>query len=178
MSTLYIMEACNLFCGDHDAQNSKHLSLQELKLPDLQAIYADHHAGGARVQIEIEVGVQKLEPTFKLVGFDPDLLVQFGLSSKIKHVYTAYGQIINRRTGASIEAKAVLEGRLGSVKPDAFQRGEVQANEYSINEVTHYELHFGGQEKFFWDFFTNEWRIGGVDENASQNTILRIPRAN
>ena len=178
MSSLYVMEAANLFCGDHDSQNSKHLTLQELKLPDLQAIYADHHPGGGRVQIEIEVGVQKLEPTFKLVGFDPELLVQFGLSSKIKHVYTAYGQIIDRRTGASIESRAILEARLGKVAPDAFQRGELAGNEYALNEVTHYELHFGGQEKFYWDFFTNEWRINGVDENASANTILRIPRSN
>lgn len=176
MSTLHVIEAANLFCGDHDAQNSKHLSIQELKLPALQAIYTDHHAGGARVQIEVEVGIQKLEPTFKLVGFDPDLLVQFGVGSKIKRIYTAYSQIINRRTGASLELRAVMEGRLGKVEGDAFQRGELQSHDYAINEVTHYELHFNGQEKIYWDFFSNIWRVDGVDENAAQNTILRIPR--
>ncbi len=82
MSTLYILEAANLFCGDDDPSNSKHLAIQEFKLPDLQAIYQDHHAGGARVQIELEVGIQKFEPTFKLAGYDPDLLAQFGLGSK------------------------------------------------------------------------------------------------
>ena len=178
MSTLYVMEAGNLFCGDHDAENSKHLTIQELKLPALQAIYSDHHAGGARVQIEIEVGVQKLEPTFKLVGFDPSLLTQFGVGTKLKRVYTAYGQVTDRRTGQSMELKAVMEGRLGKVEGDAFQRGEVMAHEYAINEVTHYELHFNGTEKLFWDFFTNEWRVDGVDENADANKILRIPRSN
>src|SRR5438445_9263397 len=99
MSTLFILNASNLFVGDHDPTNSKHLALMELKLPDLQEIYQDHHAGGARMQIEIEVGVQKLEPTFKLVGFDPALLSEFGLGSKIKNIFTAYGEIIDRRTG-------------------------------------------------------------------------------
>ena len=68
MSTLYVLEAANLFCGDHDPKNSKHLTLQELKLPTLEAEYQDHMPGGSKVGIEIEVGIKKLEPTFKLVG--------------------------------------------------------------------------------------------------------------
>lgn len=175
--TLYILEAANLFCGDHDPTKSKHLSLQELKLPDLQAIYQDHHAGGSRVQIEIEVGVQKLEPTFKLAGFDPDLMSEFGLGSKIKNIFTGYGQIVDRRTGRSIELKTIMEGRLGKIAADAFQRGEVVANEYAINEMTHYEIWWGGQEKLYWDFWNNQWRIDGIDQNADANRILRIPRS-
>ena len=125
MSTIYVLEAVNLFCGDHDPQASKHLTITELKLPDLQAIYADHHPGGARVAIEVELGVQKLEPTFKLAGFDPDLLSQFGLGSRMKNIYTAYGHIRDKRTGKDIEAKAIIEARLGKIAPDAYSRGEL-----------------------------------------------------
>ena len=39
MSTIYIMEAANLFCGDHDPTASKHLTLTELQLPALQEMY-------------------------------------------------------------------------------------------------------------------------------------------
>ncbi|MBI1649883.1 phage major tail tube protein [Hyphomicrobium sulfonivorans] len=176
MSTLYIVEAANLFCGDHEVENSKHLAIQELKLPPLQAKYSDHHAGGARVEIEVEVGIQKLEPTFKLVGFDPALLTQFGLGTKIKNIYTAYGEVLDRRTGQSVELIAKIEGRLGKVEGDAFQRGELMAHEYAINEVTHYEIHFNGQEKIYWDFWRSQWRVGGVDQNAVSNSLLRIPR--
>lgn len=176
MSTLYIVEAANLFCGDHDAANSKHLAIQELKLPNLQEIYTDHHAGGANVQIEIGVGVQKLEPTFKLVGFDPSLLAQFGLSGKRRLLYTAYGKVTDLRTGEAVELKAVMEGRLGKIEGDAFQRGEAMAHDYAINEVVHYEIHFGGQEKLYWDFWTNAWRVDGVDHREDENRILRIPR--
>lgn len=175
MSTIYVMEACNLFCGDHDPEKSKHLTLQELKLPTLQEIYADHHAGGALVQIEVAVGIQKLEPTFKLGGWDPDLLGKFGLGSPAKNVFTAYGKIIDKRKGLAIEAKAVMEGRLGKIEPDAFQRGEFQGHEYAINEVTHYQLWFNESEKLYWDFYTNAWRVDGVDQNADTNRILRIP---
>jgi P2 family phage contractile tail tube protein len=174
--TLYIVEAANLFCGSHDPANSKHLSIQELKLPALEADYQDHKPGGSRVDIEIEVGIKKMTPTFKLVGFDPDLLVQFGLSSPLKSIYTAYSEIKDRRTGDSLEFRAVMEGRLGKVEAEAFKRGDLQTTEYGINELTHYEVFFNGRELIFWDFWSNTWRVNGTDQNASTNQILRIPR--
>ena len=175
MSTIYVMEACNLYAGDHDPTKSKHLTIQELKLPTLQAMYADHHAGGALVQIEVEVGVEKFEPTFKLGGWDPHLLTGFGLGTRLKDVFTDYGKIIDHRVGRAIEAKAVIEGRLGKIEPDAFQRGELMGHEYAINEVTHYQLWFDEKEKIYWDFYTNSWRVDGVDQNSDTNRILRIP---
>lgn len=174
MSTIYMMEAANLFVGDHDPAKSKHLTLAELKLPDLQEIFADHHPGGARVAIEVSMGMQKLEPTFKLNGWDPDLISVFGLGSRVKHIFTAYGDIVNKRTGAHIEAKAVIEARLGRIAPDAFSRGDVQGHEYAMNEVTHYEIHFNGIEKLYWNFWTSAWRVDGVDQNSDTNQILRI----
>jgi len=172
--SLFVQEAVNLFCGDHDPTKSKHLTLAEMKLPDLQAIYADHHAGGAQVAIEIELGVQKLTPTFKLNGHDPDLLTQFGLGSKIKHVYTSYGVVRDKRTGRAIESKAIMEARLGKIAPGAFSRGDLQGHEYELNEVTHYELWFDGAPKIEWDFFTSLWRVDGVDQVSDANRIMRI----
>lgn len=173
-ATIYVMTAVNLFCGDHDPSNSKHLTLSELKLPDLQGIYADHHAGGAIAAIEVELGVQKLESTFKLNGIDPALMTQFGLGSKSKNVFTAYGVVVDKRTGRNIESKAIIEARLGRVAPDAFTRGELMGHEYALNEITHYELWFDGSEKIAWDFFENLWRVDGVDQNADANSIMRI----
>jgi P2 family phage contractile tail tube protein len=174
VSTLLILEAANLFCGDHDPTKSKHLTLQELQLPNLQAQYQDHSPGGAPVSIEIETGINKLEPSFKLIGYDPDLLVQFGVSDTIRRNYTAYGVLTDRRTGAKIEIKSIMEGRLGKVETDAYKRGDLLAHSYAINEVTHYEVWIGGNEKVYWDFWTNVWRVDGVDQWARHNQILRV----
>ena len=174
MSTLYILESANLFCGDADPTKSKHLTIQELKLPALQAQYQDHMAGGAPVGIEIETGINKPEPSFKLVGHDPDLLRQFGLGSRIRHTYTAYSVVVDRKTGRKIERKAIIEGRLGKMEEDAFKKGDLIATDYSINEVMHYEVWFDKQEMLYWDFFTNTWRINGSDENSDTNRILRV----
>jgi len=173
--TFYMMEAVNLFAGDHDPSKSKHLTIAELKLPDLTGIYSDHHAGGSLVATEFEVGVSKLEPTFKLNGFDPDLLAEFGLGARVRNTFTAYGVIRDQRTGRAIESKAIIEARLGKVASDAFQRGQLQGHEYAMNSVVHYELWFDGRPLIEWDFFTATWRVNGADENVDVNRILRIP---
>jgi uncharacterized protein len=177
MSTLLIVEAMNLFCGDDDPTKSKHLTIQEVKLPNLQEMMQDHHPGGGLVQIEIGMGVQKLEPTFKLVGFDPDLLVQFGVGSQERRAYTARGVIRDKRSGREIGLKAIMEGRLGRVESDTFSRGDLLAHDYSISEVMHYELFYDDVEKLYWDFFTNTWRIDGASQNARSNALLGISQA-
>lgn len=173
--TIYLMEAATLFVGDHDPTKSKHLTLTELKLPDLQEAYSDHNPGGGPVAIELPVGIEKLEPTFNLAGFDPDLLVEFGLNTRYRNRFTAYGVIRDQRTGKAMESKAIIEARLGRVAPDAFQRGEMHGHEYAMNSVVHYELWFNEAPKIEWDFFTNLWRVNGIDQNADVNRILRIP---
>lgn len=173
-SNYYVMEAANLFCGDHDPTASKHLTLSELSLPTLEEIYQDHHPGGSKVAIEVAMGINKLTPTFKLSGMDPDLLGQFGSPSGSTRVFTAYGAVRNKRTGAIVQSKAIIHGRLGKIAPDAFKRGELQGHDYAINEVVHYELWFGGEEKIFWDFFSSEWRTDGVDQNADERRALGL----
>lgn len=174
-NTIYTMEAANLFCGDADPANSKHLTLEDLTLPDLQAMYADHHPGGSFVAMEMEVGVSKLTSTFKLKGWDPALIAQFGIGTQLKNKYTAYGMVRDKRTGRAFEAKAVLEGRIGKAGADTFTRGNSMGFQYSINEITSYQLYFDGDELVFWDFWTNTYRMGGVDQNADLNRILRVP---
>ena len=175
MSNIYVMEAANLFCGDEDPTASKHLTLTELQLPNLQEMFQDHHPGGSRVQVEIALGIEKLEANFKLAGWDPQVLAQFGLGARARKKYTAYGSVRDKRNGTALEAKAIFEGRLGTANAEGYKRGEVQHFDYAISEIMHYELYFEGNEIYYWDFFTTDWRVNGTSENADERSILRIP---
>ncbi|WP_315773007.1 MULTISPECIES: phage major tail tube protein [unclassified Bradyrhizobium] len=176
-NTVYVQTAANLFCGDDDPTKSKHLTLEEMRLPSLEENYGEHTPGGALIGVEFSLGIKKLEAGFKLKGFDPDLLSQFGLGSKQRNVYTSYGVIVDKRTGRAIESKAIIEARLGRISQDAFQRGQLAGCDYALNEIVSYQLWFDNKEKIAWDFFTNVWRIDGIDQNADENTILRIGTA-
>jgi hypothetical protein len=175
MSNLYIMEAANLFAGDHNPQSSNHLTLQNLKLPGLEEQFTDHAAGGAPVAIEIDTHIGRLEATFNLLGWQPRVMTLIGQSARNRQTFTAYGLIRNRRTGEPMEGMAVMQGRLGRVNPTDFNRGTNQVHEYAIRSIVHYELKMGGEQIYFWDFFTNVRRVGGEDLNFDLNRILRIP---
>jgi len=174
MSTLYIMEAVNLFCGDDDPANGKRLSISELKLPVLSEKMADHHAGGSNFAIQVAVGMEALEATFKLAGWDPDMLVQFGLGSSNRERYTARGAIKDKRRGTTIAAKAIMEARLAKIEGDAFQRGELMQHDYMLAEILHYALYWDNAEKIYWNFFTGEWRVDGVSQNSEERRALGI----
>lgn len=174
MSNVFVMESANLFAGDHDAATSNHLSLLNLKLPGLEENTVDWNPGGAPVASEVETGINKLEATFNLAGWSPEVMKLIGITQRERQVFTAYGVIRDRKFGKAIEAKAVMQARLGRANPTEFSRGSLQQHEYSIKSIVHYELYMGADEIYYWDMFTNEFRVGGVDINFDTNRILRI----
>jgi P2 family phage contractile tail tube protein len=172
-SHFYVMEAVNLFCGVDDVKG-RHLTLTSLKLPTLQEKYQDHMPGGGPADIEVATGIQKFEAGFNTNGEDAELLRLFGLGARSRQTFTALGAMRSKRTGELVQSKAILEARLGTVAPDDFQRGELRGYEYSLNEILRFELHQGADELFFFDFFENIVRVGGVGVNDDVNRLLRI----
>lgn len=172
-STFFMLEAVNLFVGD-DAQG-KALTLSELKVPDLVEADQDHTGGTGGVTVGWTTHMEKLEATFNLNGYDPDLMRYFGLGGVKPKTFTALGAVRNKRTGKVVEAKSIIGGRLSRIASDAFQRGNLHGHEYAVKEITHYELHFDGEEKFFWDFFDGRRpRIDGQSQDDDVASILQL----
>lgn len=175
MAYLYVQEAANLYVGDEGPDNSKHLVLENHKLPDLEEITQEHHAGGAIAAIEVGgLGIKALKSSFRLRGWDPQAMSQFGIGGRTSFPFTSYGLIRNKNGGAAIQTKAVLFGRLGKIASEPHKRGEMMGNDYEIIEILHYELWFGTQEKFYWDFFGSTWRVDGVVQNQDMLSALAI----
>jgi len=172
-----IMEAANLFCGSHDPTKSNHLTISMLKLPAIEENYVSHAAGGAPIEIEIDTHINHLEAPFTLLGWTPYVMTLIGESRVDRQIFTAYGQIRQRRSGKAIQALAIMHGRLGRVNPTEFSRGQNQSHEYAIRGIVHYRLYIDNQEIYYWDFFTSARRVGGVDLNAELNRNLGIPTA-
>lgn len=175
---LIIQEAVNLFVGDDGPGNGKHLNLVSIKLPSLEERSQDHFAGGAIGEISIGgLGLNKLESTFKIVGFDPQVMSAFGLNARQSLPFTCYGGLRDKQGGRLIEIKAIMQGRLGKIEPDETRRGELMGHDHMIHEILRYQLWYDNKEKYFYDFFTAEWRVDGVSQNADLRNILRISGA-
>lgn len=174
----YIFEGVNMFAGDDGPDNSKHLTLESVKMPDFDETTQAHFGGGAIGEINVAgLGLKALELGFNAKGFDPQLKSQFGLgqAGARRKPYTVYGAYRDLQGGSLKEFKAVAEGRLVTITGDDMKRGELQGFQYKVTEILRYRLFFAQQEKYFYDYFTSSWRVDGVPQNAEMNNILRIP---
>ncbi|MCZ4272466.1 phage major tail tube protein [Maritalea porphyrae] len=168
-----VMKRVNLFC-DANPDKSKHLTLTEMTMPELEEEYQIHQAGGARVDIELATGIKAFEMGFNAKGTDLDLMAQFGLADGKVNVFTARGKMVDEIDGTEVGAVGVIHGRLARVKPDTFKRTEVHGYEYGIKGVFTYRLQIGDRVPVDFDWATNRLIINGVDTNASENALLGI----
>jgi P2 family phage contractile tail tube protein len=173
-TSLLVLEAANIFVGN-DPTASNHLVLRNVKFPTLEKSYVDFTPGGAIMGIEIDTHFNKLEVTFSLAGWSQQALSQVGIWSNASQQFSIYGMLRDRNQGGTQRVEGYIFGQLGKAAPDNFDRGTLNAIEYAIKGITHYELKINGKQIYLWDMFTNEMLVGGVDILADQNTALNIP---
>jgi P2 family phage contractile tail tube protein len=169
------MESANLYCGksSKDQGASNHLTLTEIQLPMLEEQYVEHRAGGAPVAIEIDTVVGRLEATFAVIGWTPQISQLFHSWATDDNYFTMYGVVRDRVSGDAQQAVSLMKGRLARSAPTNWRRGDVLNWNYSIKGITHYELALSGAGLiYFWDFFTNTLQVGGSDRNANTNSLL------
>lgn len=174
-ASIILWEAANIFVGDDGPNNSKHLTLENIKLPEFKEKTQEHHAGGAMGALSIGgLGFEPLDVTFKLMGVDAQSKAKFGLGVRGSRPYTIYGALRDKNGGRVIERKAILFGRMTEMSESEFEHGKTTNQDHKITEITHYELYEDKQEIFYFDFWTSQWRVGGVDQVSAVNAALRI----
>lgn len=174
MARLLTTEAFNLFVGDETSEDGKHLIITNVGLPAMKEATADHKAGGAVGALTVGgLGLEALEMSFKLAGYDAQARAQFGLGGAARR-FTAYAQMRDKATGAEIELKIVVFGRLQEMTPSELARGEMGEQDHKVGEITHYEETLDKAETYFFDWPSSVFRVGGVDQWAGRRRILRI----
>jgi len=169
MNRPLIMEGANLYCGI-DPTASNHLVLQEIRLPSLERNYVDHAPGGAPVAVEVDTHITRLEVTFTLAGWQPQVL---GLIGSGDQTFTIYGLVRDRKSGRALDAMAIIQGRLGRATPTPFNRGTIQSHEYSIRGIMYYTLTLDYLPVFSWDFYNAS---GGVFTSQALEPFGMITR--
>lgn len=156
------MEGANLYVGN-DITASNHLILAELRLPSLERNYVDHVPGGTTVGIEVDTHLNRLEASFTLAGWQPQVL---GYIAAGDQTFQIYGLVRDRRSGRPLEAMAIIQGRIGRATPSPYTRGTVQVHEYAIRGIMHYTLTLDYQVMFSWDFYSR-----GIFTNQSNELL-------
>lgn len=177
MNTLLTMESANIFCGagPADSQASNHLTLSEVKLPGFDEQYVDHRAGGAPVAIEIDTIFAKLDCTFSLAGWSPQVISLLNSWSAQQNTFSIYGAIRDRMSGEVQQAVAHIKGRLGRADPQNWRKGDLQHWQYAIRGIVAYQLSLAGGLMVSWDFFQNRLIIGTADTTLESNRSINVP---
>ncbi|MGQ3671638.1 phage major tail tube protein [Xanthobacter sp. TB0136] len=150
--------------------------MKNIKLEKMAETYVDHKSGGGPVGVEFGVGMEKFGFSFGYFGLDPEMMVQFGLGTQSRRIYTIYNGIRDLQADKIIQRKMIIEARLGGLEEDQFSRGEAHGANYTLNEIMHFEMWWEGRAKplFEWDFFSGGWVVGGSDQAAAMNAALGI----
>lgn len=178
VTPLLTMEAANIFCGvqqPDNINNSNHLRLTDVKLPGMDEQYVDHRAAGAPVAVEIDTVFARLECTFTLAGWNEqvaELTASWGVGP---NQYWIFGALRDRVTGDVYQARAAIYGRMGRADPQLWRRGDIAHWAFSIRGITRYTLTVGNDAAIYdWDYFGNDFFVGGVDRLAQINAALNL----
>ena len=155
-STIMMMEAVNMYLGNADPDKAKFLKLTSMTLPNLEYDVVDHTPGGGAMGVGWSMGaIKKLEPTFKMSGWDEEGYRLFGVGSGAIDTFTCYGVIKDKREAKILKGVAVYRGSIGKITADAFTRGAEFGHDYRLDEVTYYKLTIGGQPWYEVDFWNS-----------------------
>ena len=171
-----IWEAANLFVGQNpNAEADKSLVLENVHIPDLEEMTQDWHPGGAFGTLTIGgLGLKPLVLEFKTVGIDEQTMSQFGLFGTPQTHFTIYRAARIKQDNSLESDKCVVFGRNIKITNDAFKRGDLYGQSYTISEIIHYELVVGGTQKYYYDFFAQQWIVDGIDQMGGVNNALGI----
>jgi uncharacterized protein len=147
-NTILMLEAVSLFIGNADPEKSKHLKITSLTLPTLEYDIVDHKPGGGAMEVGFSMSaIKKLEPTFKLAGFDEEAMRLFGVGSGAIDTFTAYGVIRDKREAKPLQGKAIFRGSIGRIAPghyaaalpgaDRWGRDRARAGDQRADPVGH-----------------------------------------
>jgi P2 family phage contractile tail tube protein len=171
---LKIIKGANIF-SDENPDESFHLQLDEVAIPDLTKVYETHSPGGGFMQLDISMEMlEALVLPFKLVGIAASMLSKIGLNDGQPHTYNIFKDVHDMRTREQIRLMATVRGEMGSVKQDAYNKKGLSGFNYEVKAIESYRLDFGNQTIYDFDFFANRFLVRGADQFAKTNANLGI----
>lgn len=146
--------------------------VSELSPPKLAPVVREYKAGGMSAEVAIPMGgVEKLECSFTITGYDPDLLTQFSVVP---------GRLVQLRfTGALVDYDGTtqpIEITMRAVlafEPDAWKPGE--ASDLKVNAMCHYfKLDVAGRTLHEIDPVNMVAVIDGTDQLSEMRAALGV----
>jgi P2 family phage contractile tail tube protein len=160
----FILRNCDIFVN----RVSKIGQASEITLPVPTEKMEEVRNAGMVMPIDIPMGYEKMEASFKLTGFDPQSIRLFGLAVGQETEFLVAGSLAHE-DGTVVKATAYIRGRLVKNDPGTWKPGEVGENDFSIS-LRYYKLEVDNEVIIEADPFGVS--IGGVSQTAALRAAL------
>jgi len=162
----YLLRNCAIFVD----RVSKVGQASEMELPVPEEKLEELRNAGMVMPIEIKLGYNKLETSFKMTAFDPATLKLFGLKIGDTREFMVTGALVDE-DGTTHSAVAYIRGFLKQTKSDSWKPGEKNETDYMVS-VRSYKLEIDGLPIIEMDPF--DVKIGGVSQTKDIRRALLL----
>lgn len=141
----------------------------EIELPELAVKTAEHRGGGMDAEVELDMGMEKLETTIKLAEYSPDLLkatLKLGTGQRLM-----FRGALQRDQEAAVSCVVEMVGGFKSSKMGSWKAGDVPELELAA-ALRYYKLEIGDETIYEIDVDNMVRIIDGVDVLASQRAAI------
>lgn len=144
---------------------------EEVTPPKLNIKTEELRAGGMDAPISIDMGMEKLEASFSLVEYDPDVLKQFGVVSGNAVQLTLRGALTDDETTSPMVIK--LQGMFTEIDMGTFKAGDKGAIKCSV-ACRYYSLEIDSRKIIEIDVDNMTRIIDGTDTLAEIRSALGL----
>lgn len=158
----------NLFVGSTSFQGD----VPSLTLPKLKVKTEAYRAGGMDAEIDMDMGLEKMESGFVTNGVRPDSLKLFGLADQTAFNGSFRGSFKGQK-GEFTGVIATIRGMLTEVDAGDWKPGDKAEFKHAVS-VTYYKLEVDGAVLYEIDPLNSIRIIDGVDQLAKMREQLGI----
>ena len=147
-------------------------NVDEVQLPSLNVMEEDYRAGGMDAPVAIDMGMEKLEATFKVSKFDRNLITRWGVTAGGSIPLVLRGAL-ESLDGTVIPLVVRLTGRIHNLEFDAITAGAKAGMSFKLAAHS-FRLEQNGEVLINIDVQNMKRVIGGVDRLAAMRKAIGI----
>lgn len=162
----FILRNCNLWADRENLLGQ----IGDITPPVPQIKVEEMRNAGMAMPVEVSMGYEKLEFSFKMPGLDPQVLKLFGLKPGTKHMFLITGATVDE-DGDEHSAVMTIWGFLRQSDPGSWKPGDMAENDYQVS-VKEYKLEIDGNPIYEMDAF--DVKVGGVSQYSGIRSALLL----
>lgn len=145
--------------------------INELTLPKLTMQTQDHQSGGMDAPVEVEMGMEKLESTYVLAEYNPDVIRLMGFRQGGSIALIARGAL---KVNDDVTAMTcTMRGKIKELDMGSWKKGDDTTMTFTV-AVDYYRLDRGAENLIEIDVPNLIRKIGGIDQLSGVRNALLI----